>query len=157
MKTTRITTGFIILTAMWLLSGCTPGTVFQQSEALPAEGWPMEQAVGFEVEVTDTLHLHELYLEVRNTTSYGYSNLYLFMDIAFPGNHLLRDTIECRLAERSGRWTGKGFGRIKTNEFLFRDDVWFPDSGTYSFSIRQGMREETLEGITDIGIRIKRK
>lgn len=157
MRTTRITTGFFILTTMWLLAGCSPGTIFQQSEALPADGWHMDQAVSFEVEITDTLNLHELYLEVRNTTSYAYSNLYLFMDIAFPGEQLLRDTIECRLAERSGRWTGRGSGRIRANEFLFRDDVWFPDSGTYIFTLRQGMREETLEGITDIGIRIERK
>ena len=157
MRTPRIPIGFFIPTVMWLLASCSPGTVFQQSEALPADGWNMDHAVRFDVEITDTLNLHELYLEVRNTTSYAYSNLYLFLDIAFPGEQLLRDTIECRLAERSGRWTGRGFGRIKSNEFLFRDNVWFPDSGTYAFTIRQGMREETLNGITDVGIRIERK
>lgn len=157
MTTTRIVTGFFILAAAWLFAGCSPGTVFQQSEALPAEGWHMDHKVSFSLEVTDTLDLHELYVEVRNTTEYGYSNLYLFLDIDFPGKQLLRDTIECMLADRSGRWTGRGFGQIRSNSFLFRDDVWFPESGTYTFTIRQGMREEVLQGISDIGIRIDRK
>jgi gliding motility-associated lipoprotein GldH len=157
MTNSRIATGMFILAGMLLLAGCSPQPVYQENSPIPAEGWPMDHLAEFGAEINDTLSLHEMYLEVRNTTDYSYSNLYLFLDIEFPGGQILRDTIECRLAERSGRWTGKGFGRIKTNEFLFRDDVWFPEAGAYVFRIRHGMREEVLQGISDVGIRIERK
>lgn len=157
MTHSRYVSVVFILAGLLLLMGCSPPTVFHDSRALPPRGWHQDSALVFESAVNDTLGLHELYLVVRNTTDYGYSNLYLFLDIEFPGLQTLRDTIECTLAERSGQWTGSGFGRIKTNEFLFRDDVWFPEEGVYTFRIQHGMRQEILEGISDAGIRIQRK
>lgn len=120
-------------------------------------GWHQDDLIHFEVELADSVSLHELYLLVRNSTDYPYSNLYLFLDIEFPDKRLLRDTLECILVQRDGQWTGKGFGKIRSNQFLFRDNVWFPNDGTYHFRIQHGMREDTLIGITDIGIRLDKK
>lgn len=147
----------VMLLAFLTLSACNNPTVYQEYKSTTAEEWDHREPVVFEMSIDDTLALHELHLLVRNNTDYAYSNFFLFLDIRFPDNTLLRDTIECFLADKSGKWTGKGFGSIKNNQFLFRDDVWFPLSGTYTFSFRHGMREETITGITDIGIRIDRK
>lgn len=138
-------------------AGCQQPVVYEEHLPVPSEGWPQDQKLTFQAEITDTASLHELYLDVRNTTAYPYRNLFLFLDIRFPEGTILRDTLEATLAERSGEWTGKGFGAIKTNRFLFRDQVWFPQQGTYTFVIQHGMRQQQLEGIADIGIRIQRK
>ncbi len=143
--------------AFIVIVSCADHVVFHNTKPVDAEAWHMEDTVRFEVPIDDTLSLHELYLDVRNTTDYAYSNLFLFMDIEFPDGRVLRDTLECILAARDGSWTGKGFGRIKSNRFLFRDDAWFPDKGVYAFKVSQGMRYEKLSGISDIGIRIERK
>ncbi len=147
----------LLILSMVFAQACNPDLVFQDNQAIPSEGWHYQDKITFSVEMDDTLSLHNLYLDVRNTTDYEYRNFFVFMDIEFPDNRVLRDTIECILAERSGEWTGKGFGRIKSNRFLFRTDVWFPKKGTYTFTIEQGMREEVLHGIKDIGIHIERK
>ncbi len=146
-----------VMIAFIMIASCTNHVVYHHSKQVNAETWHMEDTLRFDVQIDDTLSLHELYLDVRNTTDYSYSNLFLFMDIEFPGGRVLRDTLECILAERDGSWTGKGFGHIKSNRFLFRDDVWFPDTGVYTFKVYQGMRYEKLPGISDIGIRIERK
>jgi gliding motility-associated lipoprotein GldH len=148
---------FLLLLAGTALTGCRPSTVFDQSSPLPEQGWAAGDTIHFQAAMQDTLNLHEMYLTVRHTTGYPYRNLFLFLDIAFPDGRILRDTLECMLAEPSGRWTGKGFGHIKSHAFLFRDDVWFPAEGPYGFSLVHGMREDTLEGMADIGIRIERK
>ena len=147
----------IMLLSILLISACNSPTVYQDQQSPGTESWDFREPLLFEVSIDDTLALHELHLIVRNNTDYAYSNLFLFLDIRFPDNTLLRDTIECFLADKTGKWTGKGFGSIKTNQFLFRDEVWFPFKGTYTFSFRHGMREEEISGITDIGIRIDRK
>jgi gliding motility-associated lipoprotein GldH len=149
--------GVAILVGVLLFSACSSHTVFQDNEAIPASGWHLDNIIDFGVTIDDTVRLHELYLMVRNTTNYPYSNLFLFLDIEFPDHRILRDTIECILAHKDGQWTGKGFGTIRSNQFLFRDDVWFPLAGTYTFRIQHGMREEHLKGMADIGIRIERK
>lgn len=147
---------FLFVLAL-VFSACDRLLVFEQNQSISAKGWAQEEKLSFRAEINDTLGLHQIYLNVRNTTDYAYRNLYLFLDIEFPGGTLLRDTIEGILADRSGQWTGSGFGSIKSNRFLFRDQVWFPETGTYTFTLQQAMREEVLEGIADIGIRIERK
>lgn len=136
---------------------CQPGVVYQEQKGVPTGGWHYDDGILFEVHIEDTLALHELYLDVRNTTDYDYSNLFLFLDIVFPDGRQLRDTVECVLADRKGQWTGKGFGHVRSNRFLFRDDVWFPVPGTYRFRIHHGMRHDELRGLSDVGIRIEKK
>ncbi len=140
-----------------LLQACDQDVVFQQQQRLPAEGWHFEDCAQFEAEIRDSLSLHTMYLDVRNTTDYAYSNLYIFLDIEFPDQRVFRDTIAAILADRRGQWTGSGFGHLRAQRFLFRDDVWFPSAGTYRFKICHGMRYDTLNGISDVGIRIERK
>ncbi|MBW6498160.1 MAG: gliding motility lipoprotein GldH [Bacteroidales bacterium] len=148
---------FIAMMAMLLLSACDRQVVFEKNQAIPSEGWNYQDKIKFEAEVNDTASLHNLYINIRNTTDYGFSNLYLFLDIEFPDGTALRDTIECLLADRTGQWTGKGFGKIRSNSFLFRTDVWFPEQGNYVFTMEQAMRTQLLEGIADVGLRIERK
>ncbi len=143
---------------LWLImAACQPNVTYHETRSLSSDGWDYRDGILFEAEISDTLALHELYLDVRNTIDYPYSNLFLFMEIEFPDNRTLHDTIECVLADRRGEWTGKGIGQIRSNRFLFRDEVWFPVDGTYTFRIQHGMREEELEGLSDIGIRIEKK
>lgn len=148
---------WLVLLWLPLLFSCDTSVVFQQQKAIPAEGWHYQDSVVLRAMVDDTLSLHTLHLDIRNSVDYRYSNLFVFLDIEFPRGRILRDTIECILADRQGNWKGSGFGRMRTNRFLFRDDVWFPEKGTYTFRIYQGMREDQLTGITDVGIRIEKK
>lgn len=147
----------IAMFAVVLLLSCNRNTVFQDMVAIPYSSWDVSHIILFETDMTDTLQLYEISLLIRNTTDYPYSNLFLFLDIIFPDNRMLRDTVECILAHKDGKWTGRGFGKIRSNEFLFRDEVWFPVKGTYSFRIQHGMRDTLLTGVSDVGIRIDKK
>ncbi len=154
---TRKLSHWLLFLCLPLFFACETSVVFQQQEAIPPDGWHYQDSIVFETMIDDTLALHSMFLDIRNTVDYRYSNLFIFLDIEFPEGRVLRDTIECMLADRQGNWTGKGFGRIRTNRFMFRDDVWFPEQGVYTFRIYQGMREDYLNGIADVGIRIEKK
>ncbi|RLD40915.1 MAG: gliding motility lipoprotein GldH, partial [Bacteroidetes bacterium] len=91
---------------------------------------------------------------IRNSTDYRYSNLYVFLITKFPNNNLTKDTIECILADREGRWLGKGWGAVKENTILLSERMRFPLKGKYEFMIQHAMRVDTLKGIRDVGIRI---
>ena len=65
-----------------------------------------------------------------------------------------RDTIELILADVEGKWLGKGWGAVKENSILLSGDMRFPLKGQYEFKIQQAMRVDTLDGISDIGIRM---
>ncbi len=147
----------IILSIIFLFIGCDRNVVFEKNKKIPQMKWHFEEKIEFETTINDTINLHNIYINVRNSVDYKYMNFYMFLDTEFPDGRVVRDTLECLLADVRGSWTGKGVGKIRSNQFLMRENVWFPIEGNYTFSFEQAMREEVLEGISDIGIRIERK
>jgi gliding motility-associated lipoprotein GldH len=86
---------------------------------------------------------------------YPFKNLWLFYDLIKPDGARIKDTIEVSLADDFGKWTGSGI-TIYQNAFALRNGYIFPDTGQYSIIFRQGMRENNLKGIEDIGLIIEK-
>jgi len=155
MKNLKLQFLFIVLIAL-LFSACDTNVVFEKYKKIPQTGWQKDSLVVFTIPITDTLQNHNLSLNIRNDIKYSYSNLWLFIKITQPGKTAVTDTFEVMLANGAGKWLGEGFGGIKTRQVPYRSGVYFPVSGDYKISIQQGMRDENLKAITDVGIRIEK-
>jgi gliding motility-associated lipoprotein GldH len=142
---------------MFILLSCDSSRMFDHSVNIPAEGWHMDSSATFTIEVTDTITKNTFFINLRNNNDYSYRNFYLFLNTTFPDGTLARDTIELILADRTGKWLGKGFGRIRDNQIEVRSELRFPLIGTYIFGIEQAMRDTLLAGIENVGIRIEKK
>lgn len=144
---------FFILISIF---ACNKNGVFGEYKTIPRAVWHRDSVVVFQIPVTDTLQNHNLYVNVRNDIEYKYSNLWLFINIIQPGDSTsVTDTLEVTLADPTGKWLGKGFGGIKTSETLFKKNVFFPVAGDYQIQIKQGMRGQLLEGITEVGFKVE--
>lgn len=141
--------GFIIL-----FSSCDRHVLIDKSMAINGV-WPKDKPGIFKVEVTDTSKLYNFYLNIRHNNDYRFSNLYVFLQTDFPNKNISRDTLEIILANKEGKWLGKGWGNIKEDIILLKKNLRFPLKGNYKFVLWQGMRKDTLKGIEDIGIRIQ--
>ncbi len=144
-----------------LLSGCTDKVVFQADTPIPDGAWSSALKPSFAFDITDTLSGHNVFIDVRHTGDYAYSNLYVFLDLEGPGGRSKRDTVECLLADPMGRWLGKGAGfifasRTRDAKVLYRMGNRFPKPGRYTITIEQAMRDEPLPGIIDVGVSIER-
>jgi gliding motility-associated lipoprotein GldH len=51
---------------------------------------------------------------------------------------------------------GKGSGSMRSCNIILNRNLRFPLKGTYHFEIEQAMRDNILNGITDIGLRIEK-
>ena len=138
-----------------LFTACKQNVLMDENLAVDTDGWDFRNKAGFELEVEDTLALHAFYLNVRQKESYRYSNLYIFLHTTFPNGTITHDTIECVLAKPDGKWLGRSSGNYISNQILLNESLRFPLSGQYRFEIEQAMREEKLQGIADIGLRIE--
>jgi gliding motility-associated lipoprotein GldH len=148
---------FIIGGLFILLSSCDSKRVYEQNVDIPENIWDKDKPVYFDVPITDTVSLHNVYINIRNASGYGYSNIYLFLDTKYPNNTISRDTIECVLADPSGKWLGDGSGDIWDNQILFKKNVRFRQTGTYKFRYEQAMRMPKLPMIMDVGLRIEKQ
>ncbi|MFK5856965.1 MAG: gliding motility lipoprotein GldH [Bacteroidota bacterium] len=149
----RIISLFIaILSIGAVFTSCNTNTVYNKYVTLPEDGWYKNNAVAFNININDSLTNYEFALDIRNTTNYRYSNLYVFLITEFPNGNISRDTIECLLANYEGKWLGKGWGEIKENRIILKSGLRFPLTGDYRFLIQQAMRVDTLKGIQNVGL-----
>jgi gliding motility-associated lipoprotein GldH len=154
MKPTTICILFVLLFGF---TACDSKRVYEQNIDIPEYIWDKDNPVYFDVEIKDTVSLHHIYINIRNASGYAYSNLYLFLDTKYPNNSMSRDTIECILADPSGKWLGDGSGDIWDNQILFKKNVRFKQIGTYKFRYEQAMRMPKLPMIMDVGLRIEKQ
>jgi len=148
---------FFFLVFLLILFSCDSKRFYEENKTLPEGVWKRNGKVAFEVPVTDTAAAYDLFLNVRNSGDYPYSNLYFFIHTRFPDGRIAHDTVECQLAGYDGKWLGSGIGSVKFNRFLFQKGVFFRIPGKYIFELEQAMRETELKGIRDVGIRIEKQ
>jgi gliding motility-associated lipoprotein GldH len=138
------------------LASCDDQVVFEENKAIENGNWKNTDNVHFQFNITDTVSFHDFFINVRNGEEYPYSNVYLFMEMEFPNAKRSIDTINCYLADPTGKWLGTGIGKLYDQRFRIRNRKQFPLAGRYTVTIRQGMRTPELEGIYDVGFRISK-
>jgi gliding motility-associated lipoprotein GldH len=140
-----------------ILAGCDSRTIYDNTKSIPDDVWKSDQIIRFDIPLEDTVNIYKFYINLRHTTSYRYANIFLFINTTFPDGTSARDTVECILADPSGKWVGKGISNIRDNQVLLRRGLRFPQKGKYIFEFEQAMREPELEGVINIGLRIVRE
>jgi gliding motility-associated lipoprotein GldH len=144
---------FLMLFSFFFVS-CEKNVFFQETRKIDGEKWLTTQPCNFKVGVSDIHRSYDFFVDIRNTSDYKYSNLFLFLNTYYPGGNISTDTLECTLAQPDGKWLGTGFGRIKYLRIPLKQAVRFPRAGTYKFTIYQAMRGD-IKGIVDVGLRIE--
>ena len=151
--------GLIILVAF--LSACDTAKVFEENIALEKHIWSVENHLKFQVEITDTLSEMNLIVNIRHSSHYPFSNLWVFVNTTPPEGPQNRDTLECVLAAKDGRWLGSGLGDIWDIQIPLKNQT-FSSPGDYVFEIEQAMRYgnkaqiEQLPEIMNVGFRIEK-
>jgi len=146
---------FSLIVLALALSSCDKNRIFEKNTEIPDMAWNKDNILKFEVPVDDTVSLNNIYINVRNASQYQFSNLYLFLTTRLPDGNASRDTVEVTLADEKG-WLGEGAGDIWDNRRLFKKNFRFPQPGTYTFELEQGMRQNPLQLIMDAGIRVEK-
>ncbi|MCF8309315.1 MAG: gliding motility lipoprotein GldH [Bacteroidales bacterium] len=144
------------ITLMLFALSCNSPDIYNQYKSVEKQGWYKEDTISFTPTVPDTSRQYNLIINLRHTTDYKYRNVYFFTTTHFPNGDINRDTIELRVAKKSGEWIGKGFGTIKTYRQMLLRGIRFDQKGDYVFEFCQAMREDTLRGIEDIGLQIQK-
>jgi len=151
LKKLKLLFGIVIIA---LFNSCSSGVIIDKSKKVENALWNSTDVIKFTVPIADTTQRYNFYINIRNSSDYQYSNIFLFLKTFYPNGMLSVDTIECILADDKGKWMGKERGKLIDNRILFRKGIRFRLAGNYSFEFEQAMREKELKGIEDFGIRI---
>ena len=144
-----------------MLSSCDDTRVFDEYKTV-SSSWEKNEKVTFDLPVLDSLQTYDLFINLRNTNDYRYSNIFLISEMEFPNGKIVTDTLEYDMAASNGEWLGTGFSDVKENKLWYKENVNFNENGIYKITLQHAMRKNgetfgisSLEGITDIGFRIE--
>ena len=158
MKTRNVLVKLVIASSfvITLFTSCDSNRVYEKNTELPDYVWDKDNKLRFDVNIQDSVSMHNIYINVRNASSYQYSNLFLFVLSRSPKGDILKDTVELTLANEKGQWLGEGLGDIWDIQIPYKIKIRFPVKGIYTFQLEQAMRHDKLPFIMDAGIRIER-
>ena len=158
MKTNNI----IILLLFVLAMSCDSKAVYDEYKSV-STAWNKEDVVSFKINPPDSIKPYNLFVNLRNTNAYKFSNLYLIVEMKFPHGKEITDTLQYAMTKPNGEWLGEGLSSVKENKLWYKEGVIFKEKGEYKVNIQHAMRQNgnvngvvNLEGITDVGFRIEK-
>mgnify|MGYP000017583196 CR=1 FL=1 len=153
--------GVIVLAVFSLLS-CTNNFLFKADKEIK-DGWHADSTIVFQFNISDTTNVFYSEINIRHTISYPFQNLFIFIHSTDPDGQTTIDTLECVLADITGKWNAKGVGDILDFTQIYTDSIVFKTKGNYKIAIEQAMRYgelpsiKSLKAIVSVGACIKRK
>tara|TARA_B100000902_G_scaffold383616_1_gene422709 strand:- start:1694 stop:2122 length:429 start_codon:yes stop_codon:yes gene_type:complete len=136
---------------------CDNSIVFEEYKSFENQKWNTDSTALFNCFITDTTSKNIIKVKLRHTVEYEFQNLFLFIKAEET------DTIEIQLANKEGRWKGKGVGDIRTVEFVYKNKEVFSKKGEFIIEIEQAMRYgnfekiQQLKNIESIGLSIEKQ
>jgi gliding motility-associated lipoprotein GldH len=144
--------------AFALLTGCTdPNRIIDENTSIVNHNWSYGNKVKYNVDIQNPTVGYNLYLNVRVTANYKYSNMFVL--VYQSGGAFKKTTAtryEIKLASPTGEWLGKGSGSMYGYQVSFKTNYRFPAKGKYHFEIEQNMRDNPLRAVSDVGLRVEK-
>lgn len=148
----------VLSLALWGAS-CGHIDMYEKTVTIPGHAWKSDFKPVFDIAITDTASSYKVYLVLRHTEKYGYNNIYLNLGIQGPGqDSVTKIRREVTLASND-RWRGEGMDDIYEHREVIGQlgDTRVLTPGIYHFTLEQIMREDPLEHVLDVGVRVEKQ
>ncbi|MBY0427447.1 MAG: gliding motility lipoprotein GldH, partial [Cytophagales bacterium] len=141
----------------FFLFGCNKNTVYESNRDLAGNQWYIDTIPSFSFKIEDTTATYNLSLNLRNSISYPYYNIFLRYTLLGPsGEKISGRQMEVLLMDsKTGRPLGKGTGDIFDNQFVFLEKQRFAIPGVYKITYKQYMRQDPLPEIMSVGLKVE--
>ena len=152
----------VFVLVVFSLLSCTNNFLFKADKEIK-DGWHADSIIVFQFNISDTTNVFYSEINIRHTISYPFQNLFMFIHIITPDGQTSTDTLECILADNTGKWNAKGVGDILDFTQIYKDSIVFKTKGNYKIEIEQAIRYgdlpsiKSLKEIISVGICIKEK
>jgi gliding motility-associated lipoprotein GldH len=146
---------FFLAIISFALGSCDRNRVYEEYVEIPDNVWDVNNKVKFEVDITDTSSLYNIYINFRHADGYMARNIFMFVTTTYMDGKSEVDTVEILLADETGKWMGDGLGDIWDNQKLFKSGVRFQQAGKYIYELEHAMRIEQVPLVMDVGLRVE--
>lgn len=145
----------VLLLAFGIIS-CDNSRIYEENIDFEDKMWLADSSQDFTFSIPKPQPVN-IYLNVRNTNTYQYHNLYIKYSLTdSTGQEIKSELINKNLFhEKTGKPFGSGIGDIFSHQFLLLENIELLDSMNYRIQLTQFMRQDTLEGVVSAGVRVE--
>ncbi len=139
------------------LAACTKIDVFEKNTSFRNQEWRSDVKPTVRFSISDTTSLYNLYVVLRHSDAYNYNNIWLNIFTQSPGDTLRKQSVNLLLANNQKGWLGFGIDDIYEHRVrITSNPIQFKKPGDYQFAFEQIMRDNPLEHVLNVGLRIER-
>jgi gliding motility-associated lipoprotein GldH len=146
---------FLIVLVIIALGACQKIEVYEKTVPFAKHEWTSQNKPSFTFTIEDTVSLYNLFLVIRHADAYNYNNIWVNLSMKGP-----KDRVSLRrefvLANNSQGWLGSGMDDIYEHRIPFSTAPARLQKGQYTFTVKQDMREDPLNHILNVGIRVEK-
>ena len=153
---------WLLMTTIVLVSlfSCKHIDLYEKSVVIPGHAWKSAYKPSFTFTIKDTAAAYRLFVILRHNDRYNYNNIYLNLRTRQPGQDTLQSArYDLKLANEDG-WLASGMDDIYEHRIALTPlsgSFYFRKPGDYTFTIEQVMREDPLQHVLNVGLRIEKE
>ncbi|MBC7874252.1 MAG: gliding motility lipoprotein GldH, partial [Ferruginibacter sp.] len=125
--------------------------------------WKSNYKPSFTFTIKDTSSAYQLFLILRHNDKYNFNNIWLNITVKSPGSDSVKTfRADKQLASNEKGWLASGMDdiyehRLPLLQELVTNEVSIKKMGDYTFTVEQIMRENPLNHVLDVGLRIEKQ
>ena len=151
----------LIIFCVLLLAACAKIDLYEKVVAVPGQAWQSSYKPSFTFDISDTTAPYQLFLNLRHNNRYGYNNIWVKVHRQSPDGKVSTVPYELQLANNEKGWLAEGMDDLYAHRIPLtppaNDTFYFNRAGKYTFTIEHTMREDPLQHMMNVGLRIEKK
>jgi gliding motility-associated lipoprotein GldH len=146
----------VLMLFLFAFTGCSDNTIINEYIDLEDGHWVYNEPINFEFTVKDASTVYTLDYYVRNSMQYDFYNLYIAYSLEDANGDTLRSSMHQSdlMDPVSGKPFGSTAGDYYDHQVPLFNELHFADTGIYRFIVKQYMRQDTLNNIYAMGLKI---
>lgn len=153
-KTLKYLLSFVCL---FSFLSCQKEIAYYSFQPIPVTGWTNNDTLTFDLPEKFQKGFYDVYIGVRNKSSYPYKDLWLHISHNLDGTKQFSyEKVHFFVTNPDGTWKGAGISDLfQFNVSYLRNVEIGEEKEVRVFKIIPFMRDESLKGLSDIGLLIK--
>jgi gliding motility-associated lipoprotein GldH len=156
MFSVQLKTSFILLLSSYFLSSCTTIDLYEKNVPVPGHEWKTSFKPEFSFTIKDTNSTYQVFFILRHGEKYNYNNIWINLYSQPPGDTLHKAPYELQLATNEKGWLASGLDDIYEHRIKLTDEIKLK-AGEYKLRLENIMREDPLQSVLSIGLRVEKK
>jgi gliding motility-associated lipoprotein GldH len=150
----------LVVACGFFISSCQTVDIYEKNVAVPNHEWNSAFKPTFNFTIKDTTTSYQLYVVLRHNEKYHWSNIWINLQAQMPGATPQSFKIEIPLANNEKGWLGSAMDDIYEHRIPITIDPEkfnFTNAGEYNFAVAHIMREDPLQNVMNVGLRVEKK